>query len=302
MNPRHQQDLKSAYRDCERIARTSGSSFYCAFLSLPREMFRQMCVVYAFMRVTDDLGDNERLPVSERTARLTNWRSELESQFWSHDSENPVLQAVVDVAQKQNISLDLLMTVIDGVESDLTPRRFPSFEELEKYCYQVAGAVGLCCLKIWGYDRDAAEPLAIACGTAFQLTNILRDLGEDAERGRCYLPEDDLVRFRVSPEQLIDGRTNAEFRELMQFEVARAWMYYRRAEPLLGMVSTPGRRILSGFLASYSSLLRQIEACNYDVFSRRIRLSRWKKSSIAIRSLLGLPHRFNLPESAQSEG
>ena len=263
-------------------------------------MFRQMCVIYAFMRVTDDLGDAGGISFENRQTRLNNWRAQVTCVFEGRDLDHPVLKALQDVVQITHIPQELLQTVIDGVESDLIPRHIQTFPELEEYCYQVAGAVGLCCLKIWGYETEAAEPLAIDCGTAFQLTNILRDIREDTVRGRCYLPKEDLDRFGATVNGLSRGKMTSEFRVLMEFEVERTWSYYRRALPLLDIVSPPGRKILSGFFASYSSLLRQIQVHNYDVFSRRIRLSRWKKLSIAIHSTLGLSNRFTLPEAAPS--
>ena len=293
------QDLDLAYQLCEQMTRRSGSNFYCAFWSLPREMFRQMCVVYAFMHTVDDVGDIGQGTSQDRKAKLDQWRADLNLAFETGGSDQPIVNALVDVARKKEIDQQLFQTVIDGVESDLVPRRFESFEDLEKYCDQVAGAVGLCCLKIWGCQPENAEQLASYCGTAFQLTNIIRDLREDAERGRIYLPCEDLRRFKVTDETILTCRLTDAFRELLEFEVRRAWQFYCKATPLLELVSPQGRKILSGFFASYSSLLHEIERRDYDVFSKRISLSRLKKSSIAIKSLLGLPIRFTLAESTR---
>ena len=291
--------LNSAYQYCEQIARRSGSSFFCAFLSLPREMFRQMCVIYAFMRITDDIGDVESETLEKRQANLAEWKAKLSLAFDSGDTEDPALLALVDVATKKDIPKELFFEVIAGVESDLCPRRIESFTDLQAYCYQVAGVVGLCCLKIWGCSGDESEQLAIDCGTAFQLTNILRDLGEDADRDRLYLPCEDLDQYGVTLEGIKFRRISEPFRKLMQFEVDRAWSFYEKSVPLINLVTPHGKKILTGFFSAYSSLLHQIERRNFDVFSKRIRLSRWKKSSIAMNSLLGRPTRFNIKSPSQ---
>ncbi|TWT55824.1 All-trans-phytoene synthase [Thalassoglobus neptunius] len=308
MNPAHRKELlfsltstqlETAYRHCERLARNSGSNFYCAFLSLPRPMFREMCVLYSFMRVTDNIGDDEDLELSLRRQKLLEWRTQVHEAFDTGTSSEPILLALRDVAARKEIPLERFLDVIDGVESDLVPRRFQTFDQLEHYCYQVAGAVGLCCIGIWGYSGQDAEQFAIDCGTAFQLTNILRDLSEDSERGRLYLPLEDLEQFNYSPDDLADQRQSPSFKQLMEFEVERAWSYYRKALPLLECVSPDGRRILRGFFGTYSELLHEIEHRNYDVFSGRVRLSRWKKWSVAMRSLLSLPVKFTIPELPQ---
>lgn len=265
-------------------------------------MFREMCVLYSFMRVTDDLGDDDSLSPPQRRERLSSWKKQLSAAFAGQESSDLVLAAMVDVARRREISQKLLDDVILGVESDLAFAGFQTFDQLNHYCYQVAGAVGLCCLQIWGYRQDPPAPrqekivqLAIDCGTAFQLTNILRDLAEDAKRDRIYLPQEDLAAFAVRREDVMQGTVNDAFRSLMQFEVERAWTFYRQASPLLEYVSVDGCRILSGFLRAYSSLLKEIERQNYDVYVNRVRLSQRQKLALACRSLLRLPGRVNIP-------
>jgi phytoene synthase len=283
-----QSEIEKSYRYCEQVARASGSNFFLAFHTLPRTMFREMCVLYAFMRQTDDLGDEAALPVQERQANINRWREDLAAVLKGEYAAGRSLPALADVVLKRSIPHEYLFDVIRGVEGDLSPRRFLTLAELEAYCFQVAGAVGLCCLRIWGFRGNEPREAAVACGNAFQLTNILRDLQEDSATGRLYLPAEDLTRFGYSEEDLVAGKRSPAFRQLMKFEVKRAWNYYDQALPLRNVLSPPGRRILLAFMDLYSSLLSQIEQANYDIFTTRIRLSRWKKLSVGLRCLLRL--------------
>ncbi len=289
-------ELAAAYQHCVTLARGSGSNFFFAFHSLPKQMFREMCALYSYMRLTDDLGDDESVSIEERRRQLLEWRTDLRSAFEMQKSSSPVLLAIADVALRKEIPISLLEAVIDGVESDLSPVTFPTFSDLNAYCYQVAGVVGLCCLKIWGYDQDATgvDDIAKDCGTAFQLTNILRDLAEDAQRGRLYFPLEDLEQFEMTQAELFSGVNDAKFHAFMSFQSERAWGYYRNALPLLSHVSPTGRNILSGFIDAYSSLLKRIEKNNYDVFSERIRLSKLQKLGIVSRSILRIPRRIQV--------
>ena len=178
--------------------------------------------------------------------------------------------------------------MIDGVASDLEPRRFETFDELYRYCYQVASVVGLTIIHIFGFDTRSALPLAEKCGVAFQLTNILRDIREDAERGRIYLPAEDLRRFGVTEDDLRAGRRSDAFLELMRFEAARARAYYDESRPLLDLVHPRSRPSLWALISIYSRLLERIVATNYDVFTRRVRLNLFEKSWIVVRALVEL--------------
>jgi len=279
-------DLQQSYEHCERIARQSSSSFFLAFRALPKEKFREMCVLYAFMRNTDDLGDDARLPVERRRQLLTNWNDDLTRACQGSYVPCRILPAVSDLVLKREIPLDDLRETIRGVQADLTPRTFETFADLESYCYQVAGVVGLSCLRIWGFQGPEPRESAIACGTAFQLTNILRDLKEDASHDRFYLPRQELERFGFSRADLQQGRRDGAFRELMRFQVQRAWGFYDQALPLAEVLSPEGRRIYLGLFDLYSSLLRQIEQANYDVYRKRIRIPLWKKARVALCCLL----------------
>ena len=297
--------LAESYQACVQVARRTGRNFYYSFLTLPKRLAEDMCVLYAFMRWTDDLADAEELPIEIRQVAIQQWREHVRAALHSppplHAVSPPplsdfeplslssnqlidrhILNAIVDVVRRHQIPEQYLFDVIDGVESDLEVRPFETFPQLEDYCYHVAGAVGLCCVHIWGFEGAQAERLAIDCGTAFQLTNVLRDLSEDAARGRIYLPAEDLTRFGYSAEELRAGIRNSAFEALMKFEVDRARDYYERSADLTACLSTPGRRIYTAMRDIYGGLLREIERRRYDVFTQRIRLSGFQKLKSAL--------------------
>ena len=296
------QSLSQSYDYCRELTRRTAHNFRFSFLTLPEDKRRSMNALYAFNRITDDMGDDETVPNELRRARLTAWRNSLrvvlncdlsdEPPITPDTSEvatlfdHPAHLAIVDMAVRHRIPNDYLFAVIDGVEMDLEPVEMTTFSELERYCYHVAGAVGLCCIHVWGFHSDDAIPLAIDCGQALQLTNILRDIGEDAELGRIYLPREDLDRFGYSHDDLRNHVINARFHELMRFETARAKTYYARAEQLFEYLEPPGKPILRAMLDIYGGLLREIERRNFDVFSKRISLPKWKKLWFAGRAML----------------
>jgi 15-cis-phytoene synthase len=277
--------LADSYRWCCRCTRASRSNFYLSFLTLPKNVFRDLCALYAFMRVSDDLGDDATIPLDERAAALGRWRTQIAQALCGGAFEHPALPALADMVHRHAIPHRYLFDVLDGVESDLDSRGFETFEELADYCYHVAGAVGLCCLSIWGYTDERAKSLAVDCGLAFQLTNILRDVAEDARIGRCYLPRDDLKRFGLTIDCLRTGAPSVAFRDLMAWETARARTYFARAEELVPLCSPVGRPILDAMRRTYAALLNAIEASNYAVHGPRIRIGRWRKAAIALSSL-----------------
>lgn len=283
--------LAESCRYCQRLARRTGRNFYYSFLMLPRGLFRDMCVLYAFMRHTDDLGDREDMPASERSARLEDWRRRLDAALAGDPGDDPILPALADMVGRRQVPATYLHEVIAGVASDLTPRRFETFTELEGYCYQVAGAVGLCCIHVWGFQDPRAKALAVECGLAFQLTNILRDLGEDAAADRIYLPNEDLDRFGYSRADIAGGVIDDRFRELMRFQVARARVHYQRAAELCGYLGRRGRCAFTAMFRIYQALLEEIERREFDVYSDRVRLSAPRKLAIALGSFCGLGAR-----------
>lgn len=275
-------DLDESFVFCQRLAKRTAKNFYYSFLTLPVDVRRDMCALYAYMRVCDDLGDDPGLSPDVRRASLIDWRASVRDALETGDATHPILPALSDVVRRRQVPQKPLLDVIDGIEMDLMPVRYKTFEELSDYCYHVAGAVGLSCIHIWGFEGAVAEEQAIKCGLAFQLTNILRDLGEDAAMGRVYLPDEDLERFGYSVENLAAGVIDDRFRRLMAFQVERARSYYRGSEPLLESVSPVGRPVLGAMRRIYGGLLDEIERQRYNVFRKRVSLPRWKKLLIVL--------------------
>lgn len=282
-------ELNESRRWCHRFARKTAGNFYYSFLTLPRAKLIDMCVLYAFMRITDDCGDDPALGLEERRWKLREWRRSTERLLEGQPGDHPCHAALRDLIERREIPPHLFGEVIDGVQLDLDPQQPERFEQLETYCYHVAGAVGLCCIHVWGFEGAEAYDRAIDCGLAFQLTNILRDLREDALAGRVYLPAEDFRRFGYTIEQLRSGEYSAEFVELMRFQVERAREYYDRAVGLRRCLTPAGARIYAAMTRIYGSLLTEIERRDYDIFSERIRLPRWKKLWISMGAMLRIP-------------
>jgi phytoene synthase len=268
---------------CERLARRAAGNFYHAFRLLPAEQRRAMCALYAFMRVADDLADGPADAAAKRRA-LQSWRRQLDAALrgaYGH-ALHPALHRSVE---RYGIPREYLGAVLDGVEMDLDTPRYATFAELYGYCYRVASAVGLACIHVWGFAGERAKSYAESAGVAFQLTNILRDLGEDAARGRVYLPQEDLDRFGYRADDLALGRRDGRFRGLMRFQAERARSYYDAAEPLAGLLAPAGRAVFLVMSRTYRGLLDAIVRRDYDVFSGRVRLSRLYKLWLAARAL-----------------
>jgi phytoene synthase len=275
-------DVALSYRYCRRVARSRARNFYYSFVLLPRPQRDAMCAMYAFMRYCDDLSDE---PGATRAA-IERWRADLDQALAGRFSGHPVWPAFHDAVRRFAIPHQYFREMIDGVASDVEPRRIETFDQLHRYCYQVASVVGLTTVHIFGFDSPAALPLAEKCGVAFQLTNILRDIREDAGLGRVYLPAEDLRRFGVTEEDLRSGNRSPAFVELMRFEAARARACYDESRPLLELVSPHSRPSLWALIEIYSRLLERIERSGYDVFARRIRLPARQKAGIVLRALL----------------
>ncbi len=275
--------LAESYAHCRCVARTRARNFYYSFVLLPKAQRDAMCAIYAFMRYCDDLSDE---PGANR-ASIDQWRAALDGALEGRTAGHPVLPAFHDTVSRYHIPPRYFHEMIDGVASDLEPRQYETFEQLYGYCYQVASTVGLTIIHIFGFAGDEALPLAEKCGIAFQLTNILRDIREDAGRGRIYLPAEDLARFRARAEDLRAGRRTPELIALLEFEAGRARAYYREARPLAGLVQRRSQPSLRALMAIYARLLERIARSNYDVFDRRISLPAAEKCWIAARALWG---------------
>ncbi|HEV3339886.1 MAG TPA: phytoene/squalene synthase family protein [Pirellulales bacterium] len=279
--------LTASYEDCRRLARRCAKNFYYSFMLLPHDKRQAMCALYAFSRQTDDLGDN-RQPVEARRAALADWRRSLDRGL-SGSYDSSIFPALADTVDRYGLPPRYLHALIDGVEMDLDRNRYETFDELREYCYKVASAVGLCCIHIWGFTDDRAVEPALKCGLALQLTNILRDLKEDAEADRIYLPQDELRRFDYTCDDLRRGVVDERFRRLMRFQIERAEQFYDEGTNLNRWLSSDGRTALGTMTGIYRSLLAEIKRLDGDVFHHRVRLTTWRKLQIAGRWLLASP-------------
>ncbi|GIU78328.1 MAG: phytoene desaturase [Bryobacteraceae bacterium] len=277
MNP-----LDASYRHCESVARRRARNFYYSFLALPAPKRRAMCALYAFMRECDDLSDGDRASMEG----LRQWRAHLDAALQGSVPPHPVWPAFLDTVSRYRIPADCLYGMIEGVSSDLEPRSFETFEQLYRYCYLVASVVGIATIHVFGFSDPEAPRLAERCGIAFQLTNILRDVREDALNGRIYLPREDMTRFSVTAEMLAASSMSPELRNLLAFEAGRARGFYEEARPLIGMVEPDSRHALWALIEIYRRLLERIEQRDYDVLTDRVRLSALEKTSIALRAVL----------------
>ncbi len=273
--------LSHSFRACHAITSAANSSFPVAFRLLSPARRRAMDALYAYMRVTDDLADEPGEPGAIR-AKLGAWRAGLTAALAGHFS-HPIHPALVATVRRYAIPSRFLFDAIDGMETDLGPVRMASFADLYSYCYRVASAVGLACVRVWGTrsgvtDADT-DPPAEAAGIAFQLTNIVRDLGEDLARDRIYLPADELESFGCPPDSWRDPARVDRFRKLMRFQVERARGYYRKGAALVPLLTPDGRAIFHVMCGAYSRLLDEIENRGYDVFTRRVRVPKWRKAA-----------------------
>jgi 15-cis-phytoene synthase len=278
--------LEESYALCGRIARKTGKNFYYSFLVMPREKRAAMCAIYAFMRRSDDIADGAANPAVALDG-LRRWREQVDAALKNGDASEPILPALADTVRRYRIPQRHFHELLDGTEMDQSTTRYATFDELYKYCYRVASAVGLVVLPIFGYKDEAALVPAEACGIAFQLTNILRDVKEDAQMGRIYLPLEDLQRFGVSEDDILNARSTPQFLELMKFEALRAREFYSKARPLVDMIDVDSRGTLAVMIAIYGGILDKIENKNFAVFGERIRLSTAEKLWIVSKNWVG---------------
>jgi phytoene synthase len=262
--------LARGYERCAEITRRASSNFYYAFMLLPAERRRALYAVYAFCRFVDDIADDQS--VRAPADLLRRWRDELDRVYCGIPTR-PVSRALADAARRFSIPRQYFEDVIAGVEMDLERQRYATFEELELYCYRVASAVGLICIEIFGYTNPGARTYAQSLGIAFQLTNIIRDVSEDAARGRIYLPLEDLAACEVSEQDILRGVYNANFVRLMELEAARARDFYREAERVLPPEDRSTLLTAEAMRLIYGTLLSRIERSQFRVLDRRHRLS-----------------------------
>ena len=266
---------------CASKAARSGSSFYYSFRLLPEDRRRAITALYAYCREVDDVVDEVHDPAVAR-AKLAWWRLEVASIFGGAPA-HPVAQALVPVVQRHGLEREHLEAVIDGMTMDLDEVRYADFADLERYCHRVAGVVGLMSAEIFGYEDAATRGFARDLGIAFQLTNIVRDVGEDARGGRIYLPADELARFGVSASAILAARMEPGFPGLMGFQIARARSWYDRAMGQLAERDRKSQRPSLAMAAIYRTLLDEIERDGCRVLDRRIALTPLRKLWIAWR-------------------
>jgi 15-cis-phytoene synthase len=290
----HPLQLRAAYGVCRHIARSAAKNFYYGFLVLPARKRDALSAVYAFMRHADDISDDPSIPAPQRRERLDEWINALRRVVAGESTDDPVLFALADSQKVYKIPMELLEKLVYGTAMDVPlqgiPKPLPdgksaelhydTFDQLYDYCYHVASVVGLICIRIFGYRDPRAERLAEQTGVAFQLTNIIRDVKEDAEMGRVYLPKEDLTRFGVAAQSLANGSAAASLRPVLEFEAERARQFYRAADELLPLVDEESQPALWTLVEIYRRLLKRIAARNYDVFSERVRLSTAEKLTV----------------------
>ena len=296
--------LDTAYGVCRHVARSSAKNFYYGFMLLPRRKRNALSAVYAFMRHADDICDAPGMGVGERREKLSAWLESYHRAAAGERTDDPVFMALRDSQQQFGIPLVLLDQLVYGTGMDLqyapedgatgtgVPRQpvaaYNTFADLYQYCYHVASVVGLVCIRVFGYSDPAAEPLAERVGIAFQLTNILRDIREDAEMGRIYIPLEDIQRFGVTPADLASGANPERLLPLLRMQAQRARDFYSEDAALIPLISVDSRAALWALARIYSGLLRKMDARDYDVTSTRVRLSAAEKSWILLRARLGL--------------
>lgn len=272
--------MEQALAYTEQHTKDSKTNFYYSFLFLPKAKRDAIFTVYSFCRETDDIVDEE-VPVEQARQNLDAWRREVD-QCFAGNPKHPIMQALHHTIQEFPIPADYFHKLIDGCEMDLTQKRYQTFADLENYCYHVASVVGLICIEIFGYRSPNTKEYAINLGKALQMTNILRDVGEDAERGRIYLPLEDLARFGYSEEEMLSQTKNDALTELIRFEAGRAEAFYQAArnvyEPKDYDLLFPAEimRVI------YYSLLQRIHANHYNVLDQRVRISNFEKMRIAL--------------------
>jgi 15-cis-phytoene synthase len=290
--------LVMAYSVCRGITRTAAKNFYYAFLVLPRRKREALCAVYAFMRRCDDIADDASLSTAERRQKLDTWLDALHRAQQGQPTDDAILLALTDAQRRYSIPAGLLDelaqgTAMDVDEGESSPEatsgltvHYQTFEELRQYCYRVASVVGLVCIHVFGYRDPQAEPLAERCGLAFQLTNIIRDVKEDASMGRVYIPEEDLSRFGLSVPDVLNSPDPTRLRGVLAFEAERARECYSAGEQLIPYISEDSQPALWVLVTIYRRLLEKIAAKQYDVITAKVALSRWEKTRVLAKGFL----------------
>jgi len=303
--------IAQSYQNCHDIARAARSNFYYAFYLLPKPKRDGLAALYSFMRLVDDVAD-EGTDVARKQRGLAKWRAALDEAVTGGgrpadggsalarqspiDGAEEVLPALVDTMRRFNMPARYLHDLISGAEMDLTVKTYPTFDRLREYCYRVAGTVGLTCTHVFGFSDPRALDLAEKLGLAFQLTNIIRDVHEDAALGRIYIPDEDFARYGVSPQDFAKSEATLGIRELLRFEADRAWQMYEEGAELLDLIDVDSRGTLWLLVHTYHALLARIESLDFAVFGERVRLSKAERMIFIARARFGRHTRDNVLE------
>jgi phytoene synthase len=284
--------LKSAYADCRKITRHHAKTFYLATRFLPNNKQRGIFAIYALCRYVDDLVDEaedliceDRLSRKDIKGRLNTWKQKLRDTYDGISHENPILTAFAEVLHRYCIPLEMPLELMEGVCMDLYKNRYETFDEVYEYSFKVASIVGLMTSQVFGYKSREALGYAVDLGIAMQLTNILRDVGEDLRKGRIYLPKEDLDRFGVTEQDLFNYSLDENVKNLLAYQISRARKYYSRSDNGIKLLSSDSQLTVHLARHNYSRILDKIEKNNYNVFDRRAYLNTTEKLSI-------LPHVF----------
>jgi len=278
--------LDSAYAHCARVTRASGSSFLAAFWLFPPDQRRALHAIYAFCRRADDIADDPSIR-GDRSEILSRWRAELVDAYLGK-SRNPVGVALGDAVSRFHLPEVWFDELLDGVEFDLQGGSIERFEDLERYCYRVASTIGLMVVGVRGFEGEAVRRYATDLGIAVQLTNVLRDVGEDAGSGRIYLAREDLDRFGITPEQLMSRKMTEEVRLLLALYAERARIRYERAETALSADARRALRPAAAMGAIYRDLLETLRARGFPCLGDSLRLSKRRRLAIAAGTWLGV--------------
>ena len=298
----------ASYEACLQIAKAAHSNFYYAFFLLPKSRRDGIVALYAFMRLIDDVAD-EGEDVAVKQRGLARWRAALDAAVTGSplppaatpQGAAEVLPALVDTMNRYKMPARYLHDLISGAEMDLTVRDYPTFDRLREYCYRVAGTVGLTCTHVFGFTDQRALDLAEKLGLAFQLTNIIRDVHDDYALGRVYIPQEDLERYNVEPEDFGRNEATLGVRELLRFEADRAWQNYKEGAELLRLIDPESRGTLWLLTHTYSALLARIEALGFAVFGERVRLSRAEKMLFIAQARFGRVTEENIIEKCDRD-
>jgi phytoene synthase len=279
-------NVTEAYGECAEITRRSGSSFASAFWMLPKPKRNALHAIYAFCRLADDIADDPKV-AGDRTALLVRWREELDDAFRGK-AQHAVGVALSDAVERYQLPEHVFADLLTGVEFDLADGPIETFDDLRLYCYRVASTVGLLVVRILGFENSRSLEFAETLGIAVQLTNVLRDVGDDASTGRIYLPKDEIERFGVSTESIFSGQTTDELQLMLSFNAKRAASYYERAEQLLPDEDRRALRPATAMGRIYRALLDELTERDFPCFGQSVRLSKSRRVAIAAKVWMGM--------------